>query len=571
MTRASLHQSSKHPQLQTSPSGSFACSFRSLSFVALATLLGAASWTQAAVAQSHDGDRGSGHQYEEDADDAHAWRTWGGNISNTHGSTSESEISASSVGKLTMKWAFTTAGDVSATPTIEGHSLYVPDWGGFLYRINTETGKAMWSHKISDYTDNAASVSRTSPAIARDRLVFGDQGGATVIAVDKTNGSLLWRKTVDTATGATITGSPVVYKDRVYVGVSSNQESLAETVPDFDLTFRGSILCLDLFTGKVIWQTYTIPEGYTGGAVWGGNFVVDPKRDSVYVSTGNNYSIPDAADKCVSSSTSAVGKLACLDPKDLIDAVVSLDLETGRVKWSRRLEGVDTWTVSCVVNPHAGIPCPDNAGPDYDFGSAPNFFTTKEHGRTMDVVGAGQKSGMYWGLNPDNGDVLWGTQVGPGGSLGGIEWGSAADGARVYVALNDSNRTPYLLGPQKKTSWSAGSWAALDGATGEILWQVPVSGQNPLKPTLAAGATGQVSVANGVMFAGSLSGDMVALDAASGQTLWKFASGGSVVDGPSIVDGTVYWGSGYAHIGVGKGNNQLFAFSIEERRGHGGR
>jgi polyvinyl alcohol dehydrogenase (cytochrome) len=74
-----------------------------------------------------------------------------------------------------------------------------------------------------------------------------------------------------------------------------------------------------------------------------------------------------------------------------------------------------------------------------------------------------------------------------------------------------------------------------------------------------------MSVANGVVFAPSLSGDMVALDASNGKTLWKFASGGSVVDGPSIVDGVVYWGSGYGHFGIGTPNNKLFAFELAHK------
>jgi outer membrane protein assembly factor BamB len=44
------------------------------------------------------------------------------------------------------------------------------------------------------------------------------------------------------------------------------------------------------------------------------------------------------------------------------------------------------------------------------------------------IIGAGQKSGIYYALDPDTGALLWQTQVGPGSSLGGIEWGSASDG-----------------------------------------------------------------------------------------------------------------------------------------------
>lgn len=532
--------------------------------LSLAALLAVTTFTgleRYASAQGAGDDKGSAHRYEEDADAAHAWRSWGGNLENTHGSSFETKVSPETAGKLTTKWVFQTAGDVSATPTVEGKSVYVPDWGGFLYRIDADTGAAIWSHKLSDYTGNAKSLSRNSPAIGRDRIVLGDQAGATILAVDKLHGDLLWQTTVDTSAGAGITSSPLIVGDRVYVGVSSQQEGLA-THPGFTLTFRGSIVCLDLLTGHVIWQTFTVPDGYTGGAVWGSNFVADLKRNSLFVSSGNNYSIPDAATACVAGATTATAKLACLDPNDLLDAVISLDMYTGKIKWSRRLEGVDTFTVSCLVNPMAGIPCPDPAGPDFDFGSAPNLFTTDVKGKPTEVLGAGQKSGVYWALDPDNGNVMWGTQVGPGGSLGGIEWGSATDGKRIYTEINNNNHIPYQLAPANTQTVNAGSWAALDAVTGAILWQVPASGQNPLNPTLAAGSTGQTTIANGVFFAGSLSGDMVALDAATGKLLWKFASGGSVVSGPSIVDGTLYWGSGYSNIGIGTGNNKLYAFSI---------
>ena len=118
-------------------------------------------------------------------------------------------------------------------------------------------------------------------------------------------------------------------------------------------------------------------------------------------------------------------------------------------------------------------------------------------GKRTDVVGAGQKSGMYWALNAETGAVLWGTQVGPGGDEGGILWGTATEGKQVYAAVNNNLRTPFLLQPEKQP-WSAGSWAALDAATGKPVWQVPASGANPADPRLASGATGQVTVANGV-------------------------------------------------------------------------
>jgi polyvinyl alcohol dehydrogenase (cytochrome) len=166
---------------------------------------------------------------------------------------------------------------------------------------------------------------------------------------------------------------------------------------------------------------------------------------------------------------------------------------------------------------------------------------------------------FYWALDPDTGATIWATLVGPGGSLGGIEWGSATDGAHIYVAINNNNNISYTLAPAHMVTANAGSWAALDPETGKIIWQIPATGQSPLNPKFGAGALGQMSAAAGVVYAGSLSGDMVAMDGDSGAILWSFASGGSVICGPSIVNGTVFWGSGYR---IGKGNNKLFAFSL---------
>ena len=145
--------------------------------------------------------------------------------------------------------------------------------------------------------------------------------------------------------------------------------------------------------------------------------------------------------------------------------------------------------MACIIQ----VPwCPDPAGPDYDFGVGPNLFSVTIDGKEQDVIGAGQKSGVYWALNPDNGEILWSTLVGPGGTLGGIEWGTAVDGERIYAAVANTNRIPHELISGEVTT--GGSWSALDPATGEILWQTA----DPLENLL----TGPLSVANGVVYGG---------------------------------------------------------------------
>jgi polyvinyl alcohol dehydrogenase (cytochrome) len=157
-------------------------------------------------------------------------------------------------------------------------------------------------------------------------------------------------------------------------------------------------------------------------------------------------------------------------------------------------------------------------------------------------VGLGQKSGVYWALNPRTGSVVWRTQVGPGSNYGGIQWGSATDGSDVYVAISDFDGLPYSItsADGHKSTTDGGSWAALDAATGKILWQVA-------DPQRAADM-GYVSTANGVIYAGSTAAtgdDMYALDARTGRILWRFAGHGPVVSGAAIVGRMVYWGVGY--------------------------
>jgi len=139
-----------------------------------------------------------------------------------------------------------------------------------------------------------------------------------------------------------------------------------------------------------------------------------------------------------------------------------------------------------------------------------------------------------------------------------MEWGSAYDGKRIYAAVANSGAKPWTLRSGEEVQ--NGFWAALDPASGEILWQT--AGQ----PAVTSANQGSVSTANGVVYAGTINvaGTMYALDAESGETLWTFDSGGSVDAARAIVDGTLYWGSGYGTVGLGlKSNNVLYAFAVD--------
>jgi polyvinyl alcohol dehydrogenase (cytochrome) len=474
------------------------------------------------------------------------------------------------VGDLAVDWVRSTDGDVSATPSVDEEHVYVPDWAGNLYAVDRHTGEVVWQRQISDYTGIPGDKARATPAIAGDLLVLGNQGagggGGKVFAVDKHTGDVVWTTQVEPHFAAIITQSATVFDGVVYVGVASLEEALAAFIPGYACcSFQGSMAALDLATGRILWKTYMAPEGFSGNAIWGSSPAIDVKRGSVYVATGNNYSVPDAVLACVAAAgDDPDAKAACLPADNHFDSIVSLDRFTGAIKWATRALPYDAWTVDCIPFISDGSNCPDPAGPDYDFGQAPALFKVKaKNAPVKELVGAGQKSGQYWALDPDTGAVVWVTQTGPGGTAGGLQWGSAVDGRRIYTANANSNFKPWTL-PDGSTT-TDGVWSALDAATGAILWQTapPLS---PPPPFLTNGASGPVTTANGVVFGCSLDplGHMYALDAASGAVLWSFASGGSCLSGAAISNGTVFWGSGYSNFGFGTPNNKLYAFSLPD-------
>src|SRR6266496_2667538 len=500
-------------------------------------------------------------QSQSDRSRSGQWRIAGQNLNNTWSQPAEHSISPTNVQNLKTKWVFTTGGDVSATPTVDGDAVYFPDWGGNLFAVEKNSGSLIWSHKISEYDGVDGAISRVSPAVVGDQVIIGDilssnqvHNGANVMAVDRRTGMLRWITQVETHPAAIITGSPVVFDGVIYIGVSSNEESLATNPAYPCCSFRGSVVALDAKSGAILWKTFDMPDNngqvdqYSGGAVWQ-PAAIDPKRGVLFIGTGNNYTVPADVIACQNANPTA----NCTAPDDFFDTALALDLKTGQVKWSKKLQGFDTWTVACITSSGPNPNCPVPSSPDFDLGGAgPNLVGN--------IVGFGQKSGIFWALNPDNGNIVWSTPVGPGASLGGIEWGTATDGKRIFVAIANSDHLPYILVPSgRQITW--GSWSALDVATGKILWQTA-------DPTPGAIDRGSVSVANGVMYAGSNSGQMCALNARTGTILWNFASGGTVIDGPFIVDGTLYWGSGYRNI-QGTGNNKVYAFSLAGEKDHG--
>jgi polyvinyl alcohol dehydrogenase (cytochrome) len=513
-----------------------------------------------------------------------AWPTGGQNLQNTRSQDKEKTIGVGNASSLAPKWIFktgldtTTGGDVSATPAVVGDTVYFPDSKGSLFAVDRATGTVKWQSNIAAATGIAGDYARATPAIDGNTLIIGDQAGkfllptspaatagAYVMGFNRATGQLRWKTRVEPHFSAFVTQSAQVADGVAYVGVASNEEAFANQflsggVPYECCSFRGSVVALDVNTGAIKWKTYTLPDepGYSGAAVWGSTPAVDAKRNAVYVATGNNYSLPPARSDCVNNAATDAEKRACL-PGDHFDAIVAMDRRTGAIKWSYVTLPSDAWNTDCGlpgVVPGGTNPgnCPEGAGPDHDFGQGPMLFDAKVGGKKADLIGAGAKSGVFTTLDRDTGALVWNKQVGPGGLLGGMQWGSATDGKRIYVAESNS------------TGLQRGWWAALDAATGDQIWKTddPSPGLPSYYGIFGYSAQGPTAVANGVVYGCSLSpeGTMAAMDSATGEIKWTYASGASCIGGAAIADGTVYWGNGYRTFApVATAGNSLFAFT----------
>ena len=549
--------------------------------LALAALIGAVAGV-ARIAAAHE-ETAQHSDAERDAND-HAtrhrgWPMIGHDPADTRSQPFEHIIGPSNVHLLTAKWIAPTTGDVSATPAVADGAVYFGDFGGTLWKLNAETGEVIWSHSVADYTGIANDVARTSPTLFKDLVIVGDLKAPKLLGIDTRTGALRWITDVHPDPKGIMTGSPVLAGDTIFTGVSASGASGPNA------TFRAAIVAVDARTGQLLWRTYSLPDnggrpgGYAGATMFSPP-AVDMSAGLVYGTFGQPYTEPASVTACHTAHGGFTE--SCELPGSYLKSVVAFDMRTGAPRWSYRVQGHEPWLQACGHQPVAVTWCaPESDGEKWDIGgSGVNVMRVHRRGRhhddeddVRDVVGFGGKSGVYILLDAKTGAFIWSSLIGPGGDQGGMEWGTAADGDRIYVSITNHHHIAYKLtenGVLTSTTVTGGSWAALDPDTGRILWQTA----DPQTETLpGVGVVGvwdlaPVTVAHGVLFAASMAKlafqkQMFALDAATGEVLWQFGAGSSVNAGPAVVDGTVYWGAGYVRSGVeGSGNDQFFAFSL---------
>ncbi len=443
-------------------------------------------------------------------------------------------LSGADVAALKLKWAFAFPASVRARsqPAIGWGTLFVGSQDGTVYAFELASGCLKWRTRVS------AEV-RTAIVLDPDqrRLYFGDLLGR-VHAADAATGRLLWSIKADDHPSVTITGTPTLASGRLFVPVSSLEVVSAGDPKYACCTFQGSVLALDPASGAQLWRARTVPGapaphgtttsgaqvlGPSGAPVWNSPSW-DAGRGALYFGSGENFSSPADGNS---------------------DAVFAVDAASGARRWVTQLTTGDAWNVGCMID---NGNCPAEHGPDYDVAASVLLVPTAEYG---DVLVAGQKSGLVFGLDPVTGQILWQVRLGHGGTQGGVHFGMAAEGQHVFVGINDMADTgdgriydPALRGA---------GLHALDAATGRVLWRAlaqprDCGGRDYCDPGISAAVT----ALPGVVIAGRLDGLLQAYDAANGKVIWSFdtlqqvstitgkTAAGGAISGPGVAIGEGY-------------------------------
>jgi polyvinyl alcohol dehydrogenase (cytochrome) len=505
------------------------------------------------------------------------WPTWQKDNVGSRFNPYETKITPNTVGRLRLKWAYAypflnDQQRIGSQPAVVGGVLYVGSPDAKVLALNAKTGATKWTFDTVpvagpwDPTDfSTLNIIRDGPAVAGGKVYFADSRG-WLYALRQDTGTLIWATKLDTHPKVWITSSPLVYKGRVIIGISSTESGITD--PNYPCcTHRGSIVSLDANTGALVWRHYTLPPPQlvgtwasgaekwepSGGMVWGSG-VIDQADNTLFVGTGNNHS-GSGGD---------------------IDSLLALDPATGNLKWKQQFTPQDTLNEWCV---QPNLPpeeyCPWKAagyGLNYDVGATPNVYVA--NGRRM--VGVGQKGGVFHAMDAKTGAIVWQTRLAAEdrtardpGSVG-TPWGSSYDGKRIYVSTWRGN---------------PGTLYALDPATGRILWGTPV----PEDACTTGGAAAYQNICEraldpaasstpGLVYEGAGDGKMRIYSADTGKILWTFdavrdfqgvnglvghgrsigANGGAV-----IVNGMLYIQAGYYPLyPLGGHGTVLLAFGL---------
>ena len=502
---------------------------------------------------------------------------WGFGVGNRRALESGVQISPENVGALSLQWslAFPGATEMRSQVVAAGDTLFVGTSNGNVFALDQETGCIRWRFAADSSIRSSLNLAATSDGKAT--LFFAD-AAATVYAITANEGRLRWKRSLRWFPASLISGSLAFNEDRLYVPISSFETALAGLDAYPCCRSHGGVVALDTTDGTVAWEYHTTPNAMKVGStkagtdIWGPSGAgvwttpaIDVQRGLLYIGTAQNMSAPATHNS---------------------DAVVALDIATGKEAWVFQALAGDIWNVACHMG---GANCPEDAGPDFDFGGG---ITLTRNSDGKDIIVAGQKSGHVYALDPERkGAVIWQQRLSQGTSNGGIHWGVATSADKIWATIADPPR-------QREGYVAKPGVHALNLADGKTLWSLPVTrdcefdlanapriGLVEMRDTEPANPWPECSFyyghsaaplyANGVVYAGALDGKLRMLDAASGELLRvietnrSFATnngiaghGGAIDLSGVVVDGNrLFVYSGYGVFGQMPGN-VLLAYAL---------
>jgi polyvinyl alcohol dehydrogenase (cytochrome) len=430
------------------------------------------------------------------------WPHPGLDLENTRAVMAETAIGPGNVGSLGRKWELTGVKGVTGTPVVSGGVLYATDWSGYVRALDPATGSEVWSRKIGQ---------RVTGSVALDgQRVFAAAQDGNLTALSRADGRELWTVSVDANEEAIIFASPIHVRGLVLIGVGSAENVRQREDPNYEFTFRGSMVAFDAETGEEVWRYWTscgpqnagrdncaagASEG-AGVSVWSSP-AVDTRRGLIYFGTGQHYGQPTTARS---------------------DALFALDLRTGRPVWSHQFTAGDVWTLPGSSDP--------DIGPDADVGASPSLLRV----RGVPAVGVGDKAGTFKVLNRVTGQVLWSRKLTDGSAQGGVMASPAVVPGWRMGRLDD------VIFLTSNRGGQAADLVALDSASGNELWRIDTGGAS----------VGPVTWANGLLYVADNTGRFAAYDAADGERLWSWRVDVQAAGGISVVDGMVYGGWGWS-------------------------
>ncbi len=481
-----------------------------------------------------------------------------------HLDAAQAGLTTADMSKLELAWAvaFPETSSLRAAPVIIGSTIfYSATDNGRVFAFDINSGCAHWVYEAGTRLRSSMAYKLVDNV---GTLVFGDQRGS-VHAVNAENGESIWVASGQaTDNQAMITGTPVIFEDKIIVPLSGSGVITGGNPAYECCENHGAVTALNIRNGEKLWEYHTMPSaeytgavsstgvkqrGPSGAPIWS-TPTVDAERGLVYVTTGENTSHP-------TTNTS--------------DAVIALNIETGEAVWVFQALANDMWNFGCSAGGPNCIILDDTNSVDFDFGG-PAVLVDADG---KDLLIAGQKSGDLWALDPTTGDLLWNQRVGEGTALGGNHWGISINPERAFMTINDP-------GTMSGNSWP-GIYSYFVG-TGEPSWFFEVqpdcgdhrSDRLRRCEALYGFSAAPLSVDGAVITAG-LDGRLFVFNSDTGEILFQYDTAtdfetvngvegyGGSIDSHSISAGSgmVFVGSGYGSFSQVSGN-VLLAFKPSE-------